>query len=84
MKQTLAPLRLTKWQMTKMIVAQVRRDHPLIFGLLILSAIVTALWIASVVTRPKKLKINLPTLECSRNLKHDFLKVVEEGKRLVN
>jgi hypothetical protein len=84
MKQAIAPLRLTKWQMMKLVATQVGRDYPLISSLTILSAIPIFIRIASVLKRPKKLKTTLPTLEYSRDIKNDFLKAIKEGKRLVS
>nr|A0A7L8UVC5.1 RecName: Full=Cytochrome P450 monooxygenase ffsD; AltName: Full=Cytochalasans biosynthesis cluster protein ffsD [Aspergillus flavipes]QOG08943.1 FfsD [Aspergillus flavipes] len=83
MQQALAPLRLTRWQLTKMFAAQVYRDHPVGALLGISLSVVLLLWVISVVTRPKKLEdvLGLPVLGGSRTLKSDFLRIIEEGKQ---
>lgn len=85
MQQALAPLRLTRWQLTKMFAAQIYRDHPVGALLGISLSVVLLLWVVSVVTRPKKLEdvLGLPVLGGSRTLKSDFLRIIEEGKQRV-
>lgn len=83
MRQALAPLRLTRWQMTKMFAAQFNRDLPVISKLVVVLAVVAALWVVSVMTRPKTLNLGLPVLGGSRTLKHDFLQIIQEGKQKV-
>ena len=85
MRQALAPLRLTKWQMTRMFAAQINRDMPILSKVLVAAAILFLLWVLTVLTRPPKLEqlLDLPVLGGSRTLKHDFLQVIQEGKRKV-
>jgi hypothetical protein len=83
---SLAPLRLSRWQMTKMFAAHLNRDYPFVFKSFVLLWVAFVLWVLSVLTSPKRLekKVKLPVLGGSRTLKHDFLKIIQEGKRLVS
>ncbi|KAK5996029.1 Cytochrome P450 monooxygenase phmB [Cladobotryum mycophilum] len=83
MRQAFAPLRLTRWQLTKLCAAQIFRDYPAIATLLVLLVAVLLLWLVNVLIRPKRLEkvIGLPVLGASKILKNDLLSVIEEGKR---
>ncbi|KAI9708161.1 MAG: hypothetical protein M1820_004115 [Bogoriella megaspora] len=80
-RQSFAPLRLTRWQITKLFAAQVHRDFPVMAKLVLVLAAVLLFWVASVVTRPKKLErlLKLPVISGSRTVRHDFVDIIEEG-----
>jgi len=85
-RQTLAPLRLTRWQMFKSVVSSVFRKMPTIAFLLSLSvgfAFVYILWKA--LNRPKDVeKLGMPILGGSKQHRNDFASIVEEGRRKVS
>lgn len=79
------PLRLTRWQMAKMLAAQINRDYPISAKLAILSIVVLFLCVISVLTRPKTLEnlLGLPVLRGSKSRKNDLLSIIKEGKQKV-
>lgn len=85
-RQGLAPLRLTRWQLLKLFAAQIYRDNPILATLLLVSGSAAMLWLIYRLSRPKKLEqvVNLPVLGGSKTLKSDFVQVVEQGKQKVS
>ena len=85
MQHSFAPLRLTRWQLTKMFAAQINRDHPIAAKLIPVLAVVFTLWLVSVLTRPRKLEkvFGLPAVGGSGSRQNDFFEIIKEGKRKV-
>jgi len=86
MRQAFAPMRLSRWQLTKLFAAQVNRDHPIGAKLAVLLFAVTLFWMVSAVTRPRRLEkeLGLPVVNGSRTLKKDFAAVIERGRQMVS
>lgn len=86
MRQAFAPLRLSRWQLTKLFAAQVDRDHPVAakIGLVLFLSLV--FWVVSSLTRPRRLEkeLGLPVISGSRTLEKDFAAVVERGRQMVS
>ena len=74
-----------RWQLTKMLAAQINRDHPIAEKLIPVVAVVFIPRLVSVLTRPRKLEkaLGLPVVGGSGSRQNDFLEIVEECKRKV-
>ncbi|KAI9693989.1 MAG: hypothetical protein M1822_003260 [Bathelium mastoideum] len=82
-RQSFAPLRLSRWQLTKLFTAQINRDYPIMAKVILALAAALVFWAISVATRPQKLenKLKLPVLRGSRTVRHDFVDLIEDGHR---
>jgi hypothetical protein len=85
-RATLAPLRLTRWQMFKYMVTSIFRDmrtFPMIL-LALGSFVVLAFLLTWAKGRDPVERIGLPVVGGSKQHKLDFKEAVEEGRRLVS
>jgi hypothetical protein len=84
-RATLAPLRLTRWQMFKHMLASIMRGVSILtlvgLVLIFLGMIVVTLQIFA--NRSSVEKLGVPIVGSSRDNKFDFQKAVEAGKRMV-
>lgn len=80
-RQSLAPLRLTKWQMTKSMVAHlVRQLSTLGMILTAIGASIVGMFLWNFFTRPKSLEqLKLPIVGGSYQHKLDFQQTLDEG-----
>ncbi|MCJ1261275.1 hypothetical protein MMC22_001139 [Lobaria immixta] len=80
-RQSLAPLRLTKWQMTKSMVAHlVRQLSTLGMILTAVGALIVGMFLWNFFTRPKSLEqLKLPIVGGSYQHKLDFQQTLDEG-----
>lgn len=78
-RQTFAPLRLTRWQLTKLVTAQLWRDvTPLARVLIVAVCLLLPIWLASQSLGPKSLrKLGIPLASKSKSRKLDFKEVLE-------
>lgn len=85
-RQTLAPLRLTRWQMFKSVMASVYRTMPAFVFLIFLSGgLLLSYFLFRAFTGPKDIeKLGLPILGGSKQHRYDFAQIVEEGRRKVS
>ncbi|KAI9751189.1 MAG: hypothetical protein M4579_006168 [Chaenotheca gracillima] len=82
MRQALAPLQLSRWQMTKLLVAQIFRQMSTT-QLIIIAApfvLLTAYFLDALFRR--RPKVDLPLVGGTKDHTNDFQAVVEEGRRL--
>ena len=85
-RQTLRPLRLTKWQMAKLLGGQVLREvSPTILFLVgvAVSFLGYSLWRLLFRKKPED-QLGLPVVGGSKGHKRDFKEVIEEGARKVS
>ena len=83
-RQALAPLRLTRWQITKLLVAQIFRQISRVqLALLSIPILLSTALVLHYFLRPKT-KLDLPLVGGTKDHTHDFQAVVEEGRRLVS
>ncbi|KAH4060553.1 cytochrome P450 monooxygenase phmB [Parastagonospora nodorum] len=84
MRQAFAPMRLSRWQLVKLLAAQIHRDNPVAAKIAALLFVAGLFWAVSVLTRPKRLdkKLGLPLIGGSRTLKKDFATVIERGRQM--
>jgi hypothetical protein len=85
-RQTLAPLRLSRWQMFKFMVAHVyRQSHPVTIVLFFSVILLLVFFILRAFTGEKGIEnLGIPIVGGSKQHKLDFKQLVEEGKRLVS
>jgi hypothetical protein len=85
-RATLAPLRLTRWQMFKYLVASLFRGmSTLSLVLLALGSFASVVFVLnSVSERDPVEKLGIPIVGGSKQHKLDFKEAVEEGKKLVS
>lgn len=84
-RQTLSPLRLTRWQMFRLMVASIVRTMPTFtLSLIALGSLGLIVHVWSTFTRSNYLKrLGLPILGGSKQHRLDFKQLVEEGKKKV-
>jgi hypothetical protein len=82
-RQTLAPLRLTRWEMFQLMVASIFRDLSRSAIVLLGCGILAIVYLAwRTWKRPSEIdRLGLPVLGGSRQHRRDFKQIVEEGKR---
>ncbi|KAK5633752.1 hypothetical protein RRF57_009467 [Xylaria bambusicola] len=81
--QTFAGLRLSRWQLTRLLAAQIWRElSPIAALIVVLLIVVLPLWVLSMFFRRKSLqKLGIPLLGKSKGRKMDFLQMMEDAAK---
>ncbi|CAG8960280.1 hypothetical protein HYFRA_00012800 [Hymenoscyphus fraxineus] len=82
-RQSLAPLRLSRWQMFKFMIAHVYRETgPVTIFLLSSGLMLLITYTSKAIMARKEMELAIPVLGGSKQHKLDFKQLVEEGRRL--
>lgn len=86
MRQAFAPLRLSRWQLTKLFAAQINRDYPVAAKVCVALSLAWVYWIISVLAKPKRLEkqLGIPVVSASKDHSKDFAAVIERGRQMVS
>ncbi|KAH8168088.1 hypothetical protein CIB48_g167 [Xylaria polymorpha] len=84
MRQAFAPLRLSRWQLTKLFAAQINRDYPVAAKVCVALSLAWVYWIISVLAKPKRLEkqLGIPVVSASKDHSKDFAAVIERGRQM--